>query len=68
MDWENNFSIPDDANISDEAIDLICRLIQSKDIRLGVNGAAEVKAHPFFKGMDWKTVKQQKPFFIPDVG
>lgn len=67
LEWEKHFSIPDDAGISEEASDLICKLIADKRIRLGVNGAAEIKAHPFFQGIDWKNIKKTKPFFIPEV-
>lgn len=34
---------------------------------LGINGVAEIKAHPFFFGIDWKNIRNKKPPFIPDV-
>ncbi|KAL5981569.1 hypothetical protein ACLOJK_015631 [Asimina triloba] len=40
-------------------------LIHAPDQRLGANGASEVKAHPFFKGINWDTLALQKVAFIP---
>ena len=37
------------------------------DFRLGVNGADEVKRHPFFKGINWNNMKSHNPPFIPNV-
>lgn len=56
--------VPDD--MSYEAKDLIDRfLIQDQDLRLGANGASEVKAHPFFKEINWDNLALQKAAFIP---
>ena len=33
--------------------------------RLGFNGAAAIKAHPFFAGLDWSNIRVQKAYFIP---
>ncbi|KAL5987079.1 hypothetical protein ACLOJK_041075, partial [Asimina triloba] len=40
-------------------------LIHDPDQRLGANGASEVKAHPFFRGINWDTLALQKAAFIP---
>jgi hypothetical protein len=32
-------------------------------MRLGLNGAWEIKAHPFFKGINWKEIENKKPPF-----
>jgi serine/threonine kinase 38 len=45
--------IPAEANLSVAATDLIRKLITDADQRLGINGVAEIKAHPFFVGVDW---------------
>lgn len=44
--------------ISTNAKDLIEKLL-NKDImsRLGANGAADIKAHPFFQGVNWEDIK-----------
>ncbi|KAJ7765031.1 hypothetical protein DFH07DRAFT_811194 [Mycena maculata] len=36
-------------------------------LRLGVNGASEVKAHPFFDGIEWDKVTTTEAAFIPQV-
>lgn len=56
--------IPDD--MSHEAKDIIGRfLIQDPVLRLGAKGASEVKAHAFFKKIDWENLALQKAAFIP---
>ncbi|KAJ6812935.1 putative serine/threonine protein kinase IRE4 isoform X1 [Iris pallida] len=56
--------VPDD--MSYEAKDLIDRFLnQDQDLRLGANGASEVKAHPFFKEINWDNLALQKAAFIP---
>lgn len=34
--------------------------------RLGKNGAAEIKAHPFFYGIKWSQIKNKTPGFLPE--
>ena len=59
--------IPLEAKLTREASDLILRLCASSHIRLGKN-ADEVKAHPFFNGVDFKTdLRQQKAPYIPKI-
>jgi serine/threonine protein kinase len=61
--WEY---LPDE--VSQEARDLIDRLLcLSTEDRLGAKGATEVKAHPFFKGVDWKNVSKENPPFKPNL-
>uniref|UniRef100_T1GZH8 non-specific serine/threonine protein kinase n=1 Tax=Megaselia scalaris TaxID=36166 RepID=T1GZH8_MEGSC len=45
---------------------LIRRLCSSQDKRLGKN-ADEVKAHEFFKGVDFEDMRKQKNQFIPKI-
>lgn len=52
LDWQSYFSIPHDVTLSPEAINLIEKLIAHRNERLGVNGVWEIKAHPFFQGVD----------------
>ncbi|GAB2291307.1 hypothetical protein Dimus_025565 [Dionaea muscipula] len=52
--------------MSSEAQDLINRfLVLDPHHRLGANGASEVKAHLFFKGINWETLASQKAAFVP---
>ena len=49
-------------HISTEARDLIARLLQTDDeSRLGANGAAEIKAHPWFSSIDWSLFEAAAP-------
>ena len=64
-----NLDFPEEVPISDEARDLIERLL-TIDVgsRLGTKSdAVEVKAHPFFKEIDWTKVATEQPSFVPKV-
>ncbi|KAJ1424016.1 Protein kinase domain [Sesbania bispinosa] len=56
-----------EAKLSAEAKDLICRLLCNVEQRLGTKGAEEIKAHPWFKGIEWDKLYQMKAAFIPEV-
>jgi serine/threonine protein kinase len=59
---------PDDVDetMSVEARDLITRLLEAEPgRRLGARGAAEVKAHPFFRGVDFEHIRNTPPAFVP---
>ncbi|VAI26754.1 unnamed protein product [Triticum turgidum subsp. durum] len=52
--------------LSSEAYDLIDKLLIENPVqRLGATGAGEVKAHPFFKGINWDMIARQQAVFIP---
>jgi len=42
--------------ISFEAKDLILKLLDDENARLGKNGAREIKVHPFFYGIKWNSL------------
>ena len=67
MHWKKTFSIPADAKLSPVSTDILKRLICEADNRLGRNGVDEIKAHPFFKGMDWDNLRALTPSYIPQV-
>ncbi len=67
MHWKKTFAIPPEANLSPAAADLIKRLIADPNERLGINGVEEIKAHPFFCGVDWKRIREKKPPYTPPV-
>ena len=68
LNWKTTLNIPEEANISNEAVDILKKLITSEDKRLGYHGAEEVKNHPFFKGVDWEHLKEYfEPPFIPEL-
>ena len=60
--------VPPEIKLSKEALDFMKKLISDPNKRLGRNGVEEIKAHPFFKGVDWEHIKEtMKPPFIPDI-
>ncbi|EAR86370.3 Serine/Threonine kinase domain protein (macronuclear) [Tetrahymena thermophila SB210] len=67
INWRNTFNIPREAELSKDAEDLIRRLINDPINRLGVNGVHEIKAHPFFQGVDWKRLREKTPPYVPEV-
>ena len=50
---------PPEANLSHEAVSLIRGLLTDREHRLGRHGAAEIKAHPFFKPVDWGSLRRE---------
>eukprot|EP00897_Mesotaenium_endlicherianum_P000310 jgi/Mesen1/1027/ME000121S00104 len=61
-------AFPRDPETSDHAKDLICKLlIRNPEERLGSRyGAAEIKEHPFFAGIDWPLIRS-KQVPVPQV-
>ena len=54
--------------LSPEARDLMERLMcMDPARRLGAHGAQEIKAHPFFAGIDWGTIATVEANFVPNV-
>ncbi|XP_027349054.1 serine/threonine-protein kinase tricorner-like [Abrus precatorius] len=67
VNWKSHLKFPEEARLSSEAIDLISKLLCSVHQRLGSNGADEIKAHPFFEGVEWDKLYQIEAAFIPEV-
>jgi len=68
LNHEKYLEVPSDVTLSKEATDLINRMISDSDKRLGKNGADEIKAHPFFKDVDWEHIREtMKPPFVPEI-
>lgn len=67
VSWKSCLYIPPQACLSANAEDLIRRLCCDADNRLGRNGADEIKAHPFFKGVDFATLRKQQSPFVPQI-
>ncbi|ETW83930.1 hypothetical protein HETIRDRAFT_155248 [Heterobasidion irregulare TC 32-1] len=62
INWEYHLVIPDDVHVSEEAEDLVRRLITSADRRLSVE---HIKKHPFFYGVDWEAIRLIDAPFVP---
>lgn len=68
INWQETLVIPEDIHLLPEAEDLIRRLLTSSDRRLGRHGGAdEIKQHPFFRGVDWETIRRVDAPFIPKL-
>ncbi|XP_051908622.1 serine/threonine-protein kinase MRCK beta isoform X1 [Hippocampus zosterae] len=68
MNHEERLQFPTHvSDVSDEAKDLIQRLLCSRERRLGANGIADFKTHPFFGAIDWDNIRSVKAPYIPDV-
>nr|XP_043627467.1 serine/threonine-protein kinase tricornered-like [Erigeron canadensis] len=67
VNWRTHLKFPEEAKLSPEAKDLICKLLCNVEKRLGTKGAYEIKAHPWFNGIEWEKLYQIKAAFIPEV-
>ncbi|WKY11250.1 hypothetical protein Q1695_003092 [Nippostrongylus brasiliensis] len=70
MSHQDMLDFPDediDWTISEEAKDLIRRLICPREVRLGKGGFADFRDHPFFAGVDWETIRDSDPPYHPEV-
>lgn len=68
LNWQDYLHIPDDIHLSAESEDLVKRLLTSADQRLGRHGGAdEIKAHPFFRGVDWASIRDFHAPFVPKL-
>ncbi|XP_028758378.1 serine/threonine-protein kinase 38-like [Neltuma alba] len=67
VNWKTHLKFPEEAMLSPEAKDLISKLLCNVNQRLGSKGAGEIKAHPFFKGIEWDKLYQMEAAFIPEV-
>nr|CAB3475940.1 unnamed protein product [Digitaria exilis] len=65
--WRNHLKFPEDARLSNEARDLICRLLCDVDHRIGSAGADQIKAHPWFRGVAWDKLYEMEAAFKPQV-
>ncbi|XP_073009587.1 uncharacterized protein [Typha latifolia] len=67
VNWRTYLRFPEEAKLSADAKDLICKLLCNVDQRLGTKGAHEIKAHPWFNGIQWDKLYQMEAAFIPEV-
>ncbi|XP_041831350.1 serine/threonine-protein kinase MRCK beta isoform X3 [Melanotaenia boesemani] len=68
MNHEERFQFPSHvSDVSEDAKDLIQRLLCSRERRLGLNGISDFKSHAFFSGINWDNIRSAEAPYIPDV-
>jgi len=67
INCKETLRFPEDVKISHDAQDLIEQLVCDRSVRLGNTGVEEIKAHPFFKGVNWDGIRDQTAYFIPSL-
>uniref|UniRef100_A0A0G4HBB1 non-specific serine/threonine protein kinase n=1 Tax=Chromera velia CCMP2878 TaxID=1169474 RepID=A0A0G4HBB1_9ALVE len=63
--WQQYFYFPDDIPVTEECKDLLKRLICDPQDRYKT--ADEIKAHPFFRGVDFESIRQLPAPIVPPV-
>ena len=64
LGWKTTLSFPSDCNIDPVAADLIRNLLCDAKDRLNMS---QIKAHPFFNGIDWDNLRSSPPPFVPKL-
>eukprot|EP00897_Mesotaenium_endlicherianum_P008139 jgi/Mesen1/7353/ME000377S06569 len=67
VNWRVNLKFPDEARLSPEAKDLICRLLCDVENRLGTRSVQDIKNHAWFRGVPWDTLYTMEAAFKPEV-
>ncbi|XP_077253332.1 uncharacterized protein LOC143892523 isoform X2 [Tasmannia lanceolata] len=67
VNWRTHLKFPEEVKLSVEAKVLISKLLCNVEQRLGTKGAHEIKAHSWFKGIQWDKLYQMEAAFIPEV-
>ncbi|KAJ7539678.1 hypothetical protein O6H91_11G105100 [Diphasiastrum complanatum] len=67
VNWRTHLKFPEEATLSAEAKDFISKLLCDVEHRLGTRGSEEIKAHPWFKGLQWDKLYDMDAAFKPEV-
>ncbi|EON67388.1 AGC/NDR/NDR protein kinase [Coniosporium apollinis CBS 100218] len=68
VDWPRNLHFPPDQQLGPEAEDFIRSLICDAEERLGrIGGAHQIKQHPFFRGVEWDSLRRIRAPFEPKL-
>ncbi|KAF2486911.1 Serine/threonine-protein kinase [Neohortaea acidophila] len=68
VDWPRYLNFPPDQQLGAEAEHFVRSLICDSQNRLGrIHGAAELKAHPFFHGVQWDSLRKIRAPFEPKL-
>ncbi|XP_058118312.1 serine/threonine-protein kinase Warts [Anopheles ziemanni] len=67
INWRQTLRIPQEAQLTPEAKDIILRLCKNEDERIGRN-VDEIKSHPFFRAIDFsKDLRSQQALYEPKI-
>jgi serine/threonine protein kinase len=64
LDWRNSLEIPPDANLSENSVNLISKLICDSKDRIAHEAIA---SHLWFQGLDWECVREMQAPWIPPL-
>jgi len=67
MNWRETLIFPPEMPISNEARDLIQRFCCDDQHRIGTSGPEEIKAHRFFRGVDWEHIRERPAVIAVEV-
>jgi len=67
LHWRKTLQIPQEANLSPAAVDLLKRLMCDADHRLGSNNIDEIFNHPFFEKTNWNKLRAHKAPWVPEL-
>ncbi|KAJ7966619.1 Non-specific serine/threonine protein kinase [Quillaja saponaria] len=67
INWRTCLKFPDEPKITDEARDLISHLLCDVETRLGTRGVEEIKAHPWFRCIQWDILYEMEAAYKPIV-
>lgn len=62
--WRQTLEFPSEPPVSQDAIDLISKLLCDAEQRLGFES---IKSHPFFSGLDWDNLQEKESPYIPSI-
>jgi len=67
VNWRQSLYFPEDVQLGPEAENMIRSLVCNTENRLGRGGADEIKAHPFFRGVEFDTLRRIRAPFEPKL-
>ncbi|KAK2603846.1 Serine/threonine-protein kinase [Conoideocrella luteorostrata] len=65
VNWRQTLYFPDDITLGVEAENLIRSMVCNTENRLGRGGAHEIKNHPFFRGVEFDSLRRIRAPFEP---
>merc|ERR1719445_212371 len=66
--FEKHFEIPPEITLTPAAHDLMKKLVSRAPKRKKfISDFKHIKTHPFFHGLDWKNLREQKAAIVPEL-